>query len=59
MAKIRATLLPEFALDFNVSDYRAERYQLKKRIRSAKEKCADEVEDFDVIPDEILQTYMN
>lgn len=48
----------KIAYDFNVSDSRAERYQLKKRIRSAKEKCADEVEDFDTIADEILQTYM-
>ena len=48
----------KIAHDFNVSDSRAERYQLKKRIRSAKEKCADEVDGFDAIADEILQTYM-
>jgi hypothetical protein len=48
----------KIAHDFNVSDSRAERYQFKKRIRSAKEKCADDVEDFDAIADEILQTYM-
>jgi hypothetical protein len=46
------------AREFNLTESRAERYQLKKRIKSAKEKCADEVPDFAAIADEITAAYM-
>jgi len=46
------------ARDYNLSDSRAERYQLKKRIQSAKEKCADEIAGFCSIADEVLETYI-
>jgi len=47
------------AHEFNISDSRAERYQLKKRIRSAIENCAKEVPDFRFVAEEILATYMS
>jgi hypothetical protein len=46
------------ARDYNLTDSRAERYQLKGRIKSAKEKCVDEVPEFCYIADQIVQTYM-
>jgi hypothetical protein len=46
------------AREFNLSDSRAERYQLKKRIKSAKQKCEDNVDGFSQIADEVLRAYM-
>lgn len=46
------------AREFNLSESRAERYQMKKRIKIAKDKCAEEIDWFSATADEILQTYM-
>jgi hypothetical protein len=46
------------AREFNLSDSRAERYQLKKRIKNAKQKCEGNVEEFSDIADDIVREYM-
>lgn len=49
----------KIAHDFNVTDSRAERYQLKKRLVDAKAKWASEIKGFGEIVDDVMRTYMD
>lgn len=49
----------KIARDFNLTDSRAERYQLKKRLNTAVEFWGPKIEGFEAMISDVLSTYMN
>lgn len=48
----------KIARDFNVTDSRTERYQLKQRLLDAKKKWESEIKGFGELVDDVMRTYM-
>lgn len=49
----------KIARDFNLTNSRAERYQLKDRIQKAVDKCSKEIEGFEEMVADVRSRYMN
>jgi hypothetical protein len=49
----------KIAREFNLSDSRTERYQLKDRLKKAVERWGHTIEGFETMVSDALSTYMN